>query len=267
MLPGAAPATPSPSPALAAVWLEPMSCNRKLAAASGFIVARPADKTPFLITNGHVLSGRHPDDDRCLDRQAITPKFVKVTFRDPTDTLHAESVEFPVVDEDGIPLWHEHPEDGRTVDVVALPTGWPNLGFGLSAFGIWEDSPYPISTTMAMPLSVVGYPYGLSMDNDPIWIRGSIATDPRRNFGGLPRFLLDARTRKGQSGSMVMAYHPGFSLIPMTQGGSMAFSEDRAQFMGVYSGRTSNDSDLGYVWNADVTRFVVEHGVRPTEAL
>ena len=61
-------------------------------------------------------------------------------------------------------------------------------------------------------------------------------------------FLIDCRTRKGQSGSPVIRYRNG--------GGYVAHDNDievvspLSQFLGVYSGRINEDSDLGTVWKS-----------------
>ena len=55
-------------------------------------------------------------------------------------------------------------------------------------------------------------------------------------------FLVDAKTWEGQSGSPVLA----------------TVTEDDAQLIGIYSGRTNKDSSLGYVWKLDNINRIVQ---------
>ncbi len=55
-------------------------------------------------------------------------------------------------------------------------------------------------------------------------------------------FLVDAKTWKGQSGSPVLA----------------SVTEDNANLLGIYSGRTNRDSSLGYVWKIDNINQIVQ---------
>lgn len=80
-----------------------------------------------------------------------------------------------------------------------------------------------------------------------MWVQGTIATEPELDFDGLPRFLIDSRTRQGQSGSPVLAYYSG-GAVPMADGSTAIMGGPMEQFLGVYSGRINDQSDLGYVW-------------------
>jgi len=76
-------------------------------------------------------------------------------------------------------------------------------------------------------LSIVGFPFGITGGGGlGVWVQGTIATEPSLDFDGMPRFLIDSRTRPGQSGSPVLAYHAGGAL-PM-QGGARQSLEARS---------------------------------------
>ena len=55
-------------------------------------------------------------------------------------------------------------------------------------------------------------------------------------------FLIDAKTREGQSDSPVLAM----------------VTEDNAKLLGIYSGRTKKDSSLGDVWKIDIISQIVQ---------
>lgn len=95
-----------------------------------------------------------------------------------------------------------------------------------------------------------------------IWTRGFIASEPEVDLNDLPVFLIDARTRPGQSGSPVIAYS-GAGANPMADG-SLAFGGPVTNLLGVYSGRINEQSDLGRVWKAQAVRDILtaqQHGV------
>ena len=64
-----------------------------------------------------------------------------------------------------------------------------------------------------------------------------------------PTFLIDAKTRAGQSGSPVLFKSPVHSL------------KDDYYLIGIYSGRVNETSDLGYVWKVELIKEILENGV------
>jgi hypothetical protein len=97
-----------------------------------------------------------------------------------------------------------------------------------------------------------------------VWATGFVASEPDVDFDDLPIFLVDCRTREGQSGSPVIVYGNG-GMFPM-QDGSTAVMGEVIRFLGIYSGRirdasepgTSPSSDLGIVWKAHALRELVD---------
>jgi hypothetical protein len=97
------------------------------------------------------------------------------------------------------------------------------------------------------PLSIIGFPFGDTGGGWlPIWVQGWVASEPEVDLYGLPLFLVDSRTRPGQSGSPVIAYSPG---PPTALMGSVSMAgRPYERFVGVYSGRLNDESDIGRVW-------------------
>jgi hypothetical protein len=98
-------------------------------------------------------------------------------------------------------------------------------------------------------VSVVGFPFGLAATGClAVWATGFVATDPDIDYAMLPIFLIDCRSRQGQSGSAVIAHRTGGAVA--TEQGVMVSGEVMTRFLGIYSGRINAESDLGFVWKA-----------------
>lgn len=240
-------------PSLGSLLLE-MTWNGKVLATGTGFVAR-LNGGAFLVTNRHNLAGRRSDDDSLLSSRGVTPDSVTIHHNGvPLGTW--VPVEEPVTDAAGRPLWFEHPVYGKGVDVVALPLT-VKRGIVLAEYDLRNPGP-DVAFPVSQDVSIVGFPFGITGGGKyPIWIRGSIATEPSIDFDGLPCLLVDSRTRPGQSGSPVI-YHSSAGMVPMADGSSAMFSGPVTRFLGVYSGRISSESDLGYVWKVSAVRETLE---------
>jgi hypothetical protein len=98
-------------------------------------------------------------------------------------------------------------------------------------------------------VSVIGFPFGLRGGGSlAIWATGFIASEPAIDFQDLPIFLIDCRSRSGQSGSAVIMYR-GAGQTFAYKDGRPGFSNGPVfNFLGIYSGRINAESDLGIVW-------------------
>ncbi|WP_204792457.1 hypothetical protein, partial [Aeromonas dhakensis] len=68
-----------------------------------------------------------------------------------------------------------------------------------------------------------------------------------------PVFLIDCRARQGQSGSPVVAYRAGgYRQYRDGTISSVMSATPKWEFLGIYSGRVNNESDLGRVWHVSV---------------
>jgi hypothetical protein len=247
----------------------------QLGTATGFVVERSGGW--HLVTNWHVVTGMNPSTGALLDHAGRRPDAVKISHLCASgSTDFVDRVE-PLT-KNGVPLWLEHPDHHEQVDVVALPI--TNLDdVRMSIYDPWRP-PY-VQMGVGDELTVVGFPFGISSDGLAVWTRGNIASEYDVDYSGLPRFLIDARTRPGQSGSPVIffrtgAYFEKFGAIVVpavssecvpTPGKPIAPDQPRPQtgfteeFLGVYSGRVHSDSDLGFVWRPSVIRDILERGV------
>lgn len=104
-------------------------------------------------------------------------------------------------------------------------------------------------------VSVVDFPFGLTAGGSlAVWATGFVATDHDIDYAALP-FLIDCRSRQGQSGSAVIA-HRTSGAVASEQGVSIGGGV-MTRFLGIYSGRVNAESDLGFVWKAAAIRQLV----------
>lgn len=215
----------------------------ELASATAFTVQ--SETQPYLITNWHVVTGRDPDTDQCLDKKyAAIPNTLSVRFHAKGVLGAWNVVELPLYDAVGKKLWLEHPM-GKVIDVVAIPIGSvQNIDVHALDLALADVDIVP---TPAMPVSVIGYPLGLAAGESwPIWKTGHIASDPDIDYEpGRPAFLIDATTRSGMSGAPVVLRLDSYRKRNGTQiiAGGVA-----TKFMGVYAGRIHDTSEIGRVW-------------------
>lgn len=239
-------------PSVMSLFLRMQFQGAPLSSGTGFIVNTRQGSA--LITNWHNVTGRNPQTGQLLDSQTGAVPSEVVIFHNRAGQLGTwiPTVE-PLYNSDGKPLWREHPMFGQRVDCVALP---------LTHLTGVQRYPYPLSTetdnvssrmiavTPAEPVSVVGFPFGLRSGGSlAIWATGFVASEPEIDHDDLPLFLIDCRGRPGQSGSAVIAYRAG-GMVALDDGSTAAFSSPVWRFLGIYSGRINDQSDLGMVWKA-----------------
>ncbi|QFS91530.1 hypothetical protein FIV07_12245 [Mycobacterium sp. THAF192] len=249
------------------------------------------DGANYLITARHNVTGRHWKTGEYMGEYPMAPSHLKLTALappptpagwpftpvpdDPTRSEIAMQITgslIPLLYEDWSPSWLEHPTYGGRMDVVAIPLAplpadeiftawnepvdlepsdmvdWPRLAAGVDVF-------------------IIGFPYRLTSGPFlPLWLRGTIASEPyfgyRVDDENLPLMLIDARTRKGQSGSPVIR-HIGQNQFLMRRNGTPGLSIlPQSDLVGVYSGRTSDESDLGYVWLMEEVEEICRRGAQ-----
>ncbi len=210
----------------------------------------------MLITNRHNVTGRSQETGNPLSPTgASTPNEVVIIHnQQDSPGLMDFKTERLLDGED--PLWHEHPELGPRADFVALPLT------ELDDVAIYEynvsDTGPAILVGPADAISEVGFPFGLQSGGSlAIWATGFMASESFVNFRDLPVFLVDCRSRQGQSGSAVIAHRSG-GMVAMENGISSAFDGPVTRFLGIYSGRINTESDLGIVWKASAILELVE---------
>jgi len=88
-------------------------------------------------------------------------------------------------------------------------------------------------------VNVIGFPFGWTGGGAlGIWVQGAIATEPEVDYDGLPRFLIDSRTRMGQSGSPVTIYKRS-GWVTLVDRGPYMVHNPLTLLLGIYSSRLS----------------------------
>jgi Trypsin-like peptidase domain len=209
---------------------------------SGFVIRTKVG--PMLVTAMHNLSGRELNG-ACKHSQGAIPNFVTIS------NGHGILVgDVPLYCEGNDPnqdkaayLTHEK----STVDVALLPLPREAARYAVNLLddSLWRPETYQRGIPNLRPADVchvIGYPEGLfnNLGNNrvlPLWKTGHLANDPQFDFNGEDLCLIDATTRPGMSGAPVFVVAKGWDGNPAC-----------TRLIGVYSGRTSETSDLGLVW-------------------
>jgi len=261
--PGSAIAMNLQIPSMKSLYIEMRFQETLLSSGTAFLVANDQSSHCALITNRHNVTGRHQETGECLDKKhGAVPDNVLIYFhKHPLELGDWECVKLPLFRDDDSPRWIEHPRFGASADMVAL-----NLKWGSDVHKV----PYYLKTDLdrrkllirpAEPVSVIGFPFGLSSTGRfPIWATGFLAQELGIVTPDNPTFLIDCRTRQGQSGSPVIAYRTnmittveGNKASTTMGGGSVAW-----EFLGIYSGRVNSESDLGRVWHVSAIEELLE---------
>ena len=224
----------------------------------------------YLVTNWHVVSGKKFTNKELMvpNRQPthLIGGVVHFHLKDPgtgQGWLGPEEKKIEIYDDNGNPLWFEHPSFGSDCDVVALPIDQPDSTV--------VHKPVNLELAIRIPLKpgctvfAIGFPHSIRVPPAfPIWKSGYVASE--MEFGIelqyehfleqiLPAFYIDSQTRKGMSGAPIIAQYSGLwdPENPYEGGvsGSSFIGEDD-EFLGCYTGRSIGEADeaaLGICWN------------------
>lgn len=243
--------------------------------ATGFVVTDGANQQPFLITNRHVVRGRHNETDESLgDRRWPT----ELSVHWPTANYGTQETRSDLLDSGGLPLWRIHPGDttgpGSQVDIAAIAIDQFPDSVDVMPYDLQAAEP-PMYTPPSSDVYIIGYPFGYTGTGRAdapsawsIWVRATIASEVGFGWDGLPMFLVDCRGRSGLSGSPVIAHSVDGQYAMATETGPMSIVgvAPSHRLLGVYSGRLygtrEEESDLGMVWTADALRDLIRFGQR-----
>lgn len=244
---------------------------------TGFIVGNPHDLV--FVTAGHVLTGLDANTGETLDKVGVArPDVLRVRLAVPSeaDKTAERSVDIPLYGDEEWeePLYYSHPTPGVDVAAVRLPFEFgPELVMPFDVkYRIKEadfdgpQKPDPVARHVSkdLPLYVtdrlfiIGFPFGdTGTWPAAIWSTGYVASEPHALYRGRPAFLIDSRTRPGQSGSPVVRHIT--PEIPVRVGEDVVFHEQTfTELVGVYSGRIESRSDLGIVYTAEAIQKVLD---------
>lgn len=212
--------------------------------ATGFMVHR--NGRYFLVTNWHVVTGSRKLTLRLDWWTSGHPAALRLFLH--TETGKPEPFDMALYNNDGSRRWAEFSPDGadRPDIVVILLPPVPKpfhvfpLGQSLMATKL---SLYP-----GEEIVIVGFPLGDSASGLPLWKTGHLASDLSVSYLSTHRsFVVDITGKSGMSGAPV--YATRHATARLVSGGivTVAPGHLHLDFLGVYTGRTNEKSDLGIV--------------------
>jgi hypothetical protein len=207
------------------------------------------------------VTGRHQDTGKCLHSKGGIPDNIVIHFHKQGPQLGEWiPITLPLFRSDGNPYWIEHPRLGPAADVVAMNVNWGSDVRKLPYYMKTDHDRANIIIGPAETVSVIGFPFGLSSSGKyPVWATGFLAQELSLVTADDPSFLVDCRTRTGQSGSAVIAYRVGtYCTRKGNQFQSTLSPTPIWEFLGIYGSRVNRDSDLGKVWHVSAVEEVLE---------
>lgn len=246
--------------------------EKKIATGTGFIYR--FNERLYLITNWHVVTGRDPLTNTCKDKYLREPDYLNVRSRfADINTLSISGL--PIFDDDGKPLWYEHPTHKQKVDVVALDLPEALVTNNPVAVNDSNLMTKDMYYSVADDLFILGYPLGITVESTfPIWKRATIASEPDIDYDSLPLILVDSATKEGMSGSPVILRSNGSYINTdgcIILGGGSNIGAAYYKFIGTYSGRINVnkedpfDAQLGLVWKERVIEEILNAKLRGTK--
>lgn len=245
-----------------------LSANgNEIGSGTGFFVKR--DNQWFLVSNWHVFSGRNRQTGQPIHSSCAIPDHCFVfTKRLDTSGLKIVKHRIALLDNDSVPLWFEHSDHGRSVDIAVLKVHADVAGCAkdiLSPSGERNDMFVDLGGELFIP----GYPQGFSANGEfPIWKRASLATSEEFDTNTLNPLLIDTASRSGMSGALCVAicnrdYYRKVGAGPKME---MVHLPISWKLLGVYSGRLlakdELDTQLGQVWRKPLLIEILEQGKR-----
>jgi hypothetical protein len=249
--------------------------KRRFMTGSGF-VAQVGGRY-YLVSNAHVFSGLKPNNDYMVPETRSVPFHASITFPSTAGIGKFVNWTLPLLDAGKRALWLQHAGNGRAIDVAALPLETlPQIEY----FPIELDGKVPVTdhngarnrftveVAVTQRVYVAGFPLGLDggLNTASIWVGATIATEPVFDIDGYLRLLVDGATRSGLSGAPVYARWARGEMVPFSDPAydiaSAAMMSPTTSLVGIYSGRISEASDLGYVWKPSVIAEIIKNGVR-----
>ncbi|MBU1012959.1 MAG: serine protease [Bacteroidetes bacterium] len=211
----------------------------------------------YLVTNWHVLSGRHTQTKQTLDSKGGLPEIIRVHF--PVDGNITEQItcEYKLTNDNKEYIWYEHPLSNE-VDVAALKIQPPE---GIATIPINEIiDPAPTYRKdffyVTQDVWVIGFPMGIRISGLPIWKSATIASEPSiSSASNKYKIILDTATREGMSGSPVLFVNKHLTRIKFDNVKHEVDLPSVKVMLGIYSGRIAGDDELaaqlGIVWSCE----------------
>jgi hypothetical protein len=222
----------------------------------------------MLVTNWHNVTGVDPINGKVLHSHGLIPNVLRIHYKTwenaDRNSIKSQYIDIFLYEEDR-PIWFEH-SSRQDVDVVIIRLQVDKLeGFANECINSIRQE-QNLEVYPGMDCFILGFPEGLiGAANTPIWKRGSIAAEPYQKYP----YYVDSATRKGMSGSPVIARHSGIFGVAgsVLTGGEVIGTVEK--FVAIYSGRVGDDAlgfQLGTAWQSNVLEDILTlatHGEHP----
>jgi hypothetical protein len=248
-------------PSLKSFFVEICFGEKILSTGTATLVARNENSRCAIITNRHNVTGRHQKTNECLSKKlGIPDNIVIYLHRSNPHIGEWRKLKLPLYRGNEEPVWIEHPVLGADADLVALNVKWGNDVLCLPYYIETDRDRVGMVVSPAEPVSVIGFPFGVTTSGKlPVWATGFLAQELSLVSEVNPVFLIDCRSRQGQSGSPVIAFRTsGYRSIKEGRISASLSPKVVWEFLGIYSGRINPDSDLGTVWHVDTLAALVD---------
>lgn len=236
-------------------YLEMFFNEQLLACGTGCFIK--FESKTYIATARHNLTGRGQNTNNLLSKEGAIPNILAYhhTIVDTKGRVRLASNKIDLFDSENNPTWFEHPKFGSKVDVVLIDCGNFDLMLKKTNSSLHcinrmgEDN---LIHNVSSKVCIIGFPFGdLTNKKLPIWTTGYMASEPDIWINDEPKFLIDARTRQGQSGAPVILHYVAGTVHLFDDDIKIARTPV-GKFLGIYSGRINKDSDIGIVWRASV---------------
>lgn len=216
--------------------------DTSIGSATGFVLQK--NQNYYLVTNRHVVLTCAEDTNPNNVGGWICADKLKILHNTAGRLGDWFWVEESLYEDNKHQRWLEHPSLGASADLVALPLkNTAGVEFYPLDLALRNSD---IQLAPGDPVNIVGFPLGETQGGGlPIWKTGTIASDLDINYGGKPKFLVDATARSGMSGSPVYARRFG-----TYQNKAGLANGSATKFLGVYS-EENQALELGAVWKAE----------------
>lgn len=241
------------------LYIEMSFNGNRLSTGTGFLTK--INNKIYLLTNRHNVTGRDQNNGQPLHHSGGLPNQIKIFHQSLNEGEWIPKV-IEIYGKNEEELWIEHPIYKHKADFVAVKiddiVDLKNSGIHVTLFDI--NKTLGISLDPSESISVIGFPFGKSAGENekqyyPIWLNGFIASEMSINYNNLPVFLIDARTREGQSGSPVWAIRDKGVFV---HNDKTLYYDNVSEFLGIYSSRINEKADIGYVWKASAVLELVQ---------
>jgi hypothetical protein len=195
--------------------------DERLAVGSG-VIAQIASGHE-LVTARHVLSGRDPETGQPLRLDGGLPNKIEVEGCNTKFVVDLyEGSNDPNSD---APRFGVHPR-GPQIDVAVLGVDPGHLFIALDRSFLIPHQNEQLQLFVSQTCYIIGFPEDIVHRPRPgvilpIWKTGHIASEPNLDWNAEPKLLIDATTRSGMSGAMVVARN----------------ERQQHRFIGIYTGR------------------------------